>query len=104
LTITDIGLGRLLVSAGGRLDSVSGYPNRALIQAGGSVCPERFLNDMLGLAVVALPEMVIPNPSIAVDEIICRPVFVVERIPNPVIAVDGNRIGDVQFAHGVLYV
>src|SRR5580658_9631919 len=102
--IADIGLGRLLVSAWGRLDSVGGDPNCALIQVGGSVCLKKFLNDMLGLAVVALPEVVISNSSIPVDEVICRPVFVVERIPNPVIAVDGHRIGNVQIAHSVLYV
>ena len=38
---------------GRRLDSVSGSANRALVQAGGSVCLEKFLNDMLGLGVVA---------------------------------------------------
>jgi hypothetical protein len=104
LTIADIGFGRLLVSAWGRLDSVIGYVNWVLIQAGGSVCLEKILDDTFGLAIVALSEVVIPNASIPVDEIICRPVFIVERIPNPMIAVDGNRIGNVQITHSVLYV
>jgi hypothetical protein len=39
LTVADIGLGRSLVSAWWCFDSVSGYTNRALIQAGGSGCP-----------------------------------------------------------------
>ncbi len=59
---------------------------------------------MLGLGVVALPEVVIANLSFPVDEVVCRPVFVVERIPNSVVAVDGDRVGNAQFANGILYV
>src|SRR5580692_9168926 len=102
--MADIGLGRLLVPARGRFDSVSGYADRALLHVSCPVCREKFLNDMFGLAIVTLPEVVIPNPSIPVNKVIGRPVFVVERIPNFMTAINGNRIGDVQLVHGVLYV
>jgi hypothetical protein len=50
------------------------------------------LDDTLGLDIFALPEVVITNPSFAIDEVVRRPVFVVKRLPNRVLAVDRNRI------------
>src|ERR1700678_3132817 len=104
LTVANIGFGRSHISAGCCLDSGSDYANRAVIQASRSVFPEQFLYDALEVAIVALTEVVITNSPFPVDEILRWPVFVVERLPNPVIAVDGNGIGDIQIAYGVLYI
>ena len=57
------------ITAGRRcLDSVIGYANCALIQTGGSVCLEKFLSDMLGLAEGALPEVVIRAQKASDDQ------------------------------------
>ncbi len=63
-----------------------------------------FLDDPLDLAIIAFPEVVIPNSPFRIDEILRRPVLVVERLPNPVLAVDGDRKTNLQIAHGVFYV
>jgi hypothetical protein len=90
---------RLHIPARCRLDSVSGYANGALIQASGSVfLQKRSWMTRSDLAIFALPEVVITNSSFPVDEVLRRPVFVVERLPNPVVAVDGDRVGDLQIA------
>jgi hypothetical protein len=90
LTVANIGFGRSHISAGCCLDSGSGYANRAVIQASRSVFLEKFLYNALEVAIFALTEVVITNSPFPVDEILRWPVFVVERLPNPVIAVDGD--------------
>jgi len=103
-TIADVGLGRSFVSAGRCLNSVRGYANDAPIQTCGSVLLQKFLDDALGLAIFTLPEVVISYSSFPIDELVCRPVFVVGCIPNPMVAVDGDWVCGVQFANGFFYV
>jgi len=50
------------------------------------------LDHALRLVVLALGEVVISNPPLAVDEVVGRPVFIIEGLPNLVVAVDGNRV------------
>src|SRR5580704_17994208 len=102
LTVANIGLGRLHIVPGRSLDSLSVYVDGVFIQTNRSVLPEKILDYMLKLAVVAFTEVVIANSSLSVDEILCRPIFVFERLPDPVVAVDGNRIRDIQITYGVL--
>jgi len=59
---------------------------------------------MLDLAVAALPEVVIADSSFPIDEVLRRPVLVVEGPPNRVIAVDRNRVGYLQITAGVFYI
>src|ERR1700722_6847191 len=49
---------------------------------------EQLLNHALGLVVFTFAEVVITNPSFAVDEVVSRPIIIVESLPNFVIAVD----------------
>ena len=102
LTVANIGLGRLHIVPGRRLDSITVYVNSGFIQTNRSVLSKKFLDHMLEFAVVAFTKVVIANSSLSIDEILRRPIFVVERLPDPVVAVDGNRISDIQIAYSVL--
>src|SRR5207245_10295796 len=93
-SIADIGFRRSHIVAGRRLGSVSRYTDRARIQASGSVLPQKFLNNMLGPFILALAEVVIADSSLPIDELVRRPVFVTERLPNPMVAVDGDWEGN----------
>src|SRR5580698_8307382 len=46
--------------------------------------------------------MVVTDAALAVDEIMCRPVFVAEGLPDFVVAVDGDRISDFQAVDGLV--
>ena len=65
---------------------------------------EKLLNHPLGLVVFAFAEVVIANASLAVDEVVRRPVFVVESLPDFVVAVDGDGISDLQIANRFFHV
>src|SRR6202034_596535 len=56
-------------------------------------------NHALRLVVLTLAEVVIANPPLAVDEVMRRPVFIIERLPNRVVAVDGNGVCDLQITN-----
>ena len=103
-TIADIGLGRLDISARRRCDPISSYAIRDPGQNGGPVFFQKFLDDPLGLGIFAFAEVVITDSSFRIDEIIRRPVFVVERIPNLVVAVDGDGVGNLQIPDSAFYV
>src|SRR6202011_2197492 len=102
--IADIGFGRSDLVAWWCPDSVRGYVNRAAPQSGGSIVLQKLLDDTFGLAVISLAEVVITNSPFPIDEVVCRPVFVVERLPNPVVAIDRDRVGNVQIARCPFYV
>lgn len=53
---------------------------------------------------MALAEVVIANAPLAVDEVVRWPVFIVEGLPNLVVAVDGDGIVDLQVANRFLHV
>ena len=48
--------------------------------------------------------MVVADLAFAVNEVVRGPVFVVEGLPDFVIAINGDGIGDLEVAHGLLYV
>ena len=105
LTVSDIGFGRSFILEIGRcLDSIGGHADKSGIHGGGSFFFQKLLDDSLKLAIFALTEMVIANPSFAIYEILRRPVLVVECPPNLVVAVNGNWIRNHQIAHGFFYV
>jgi hypothetical protein len=67
--IADVGFGSFLIRpARCCLDSGGGYTHRAPTQAGRSVFLQKFLNDTLGLAIFALPEVVMTDSSFPIDE------------------------------------
>jgi hypothetical protein len=60
------------------------------------------LDDLFGFSVVALAEEVVANLAFGVDEIVSRPIFIVEGAPDRIIIVDCNRIVDLQLGYGLL--
>lgn len=104
MTVADVGFGRLHILAGGCFDPVGGNSNQAPVHAVGAVFFQKFLYGALRLAIFAFPEVVITNSSIPIDEVLGRPVMVVERLPNPAIAVDRNWVNKIQIANSVFYV
>ena len=80
------------------------YRNRAVIQANSSVFFQEFLDDTLDLGVFALPNVLKSDSSFPIDKVLRRPGSVVERLPNAVVAVDGNWVSNVQIAHRVFHI
>src|SRR5215469_16408401 len=68
-----------------------------------SLCQQP-LNNHLGLLVVTLPKMVMPNATLRIDEIQSRPVLVLERTPYRVVAVDSDGKGDADLLDRVAHV
>jgi hypothetical protein len=64
--------------------------------AGDSIFLQKFLDDALDLAIIVLAEVVIANSSFLIDEVLRRPVFVLEGLPNPVVAVDGDWVRNLK--------
>ena len=61
---------------------------------------EQALNDHFRLFVCALAEVVMPDVPLGIDEVESRPVLVVERCPDPVVAVDRDRVIEAHLLHG----
>lgn len=92
LAVSDIGFGRsFILELGRRFDSVSGCA-RGWCPSQSRRFPSEVPGCTLNRSILTLAEVVVANPSFRVDEILRWPVFVVERTPNCVVAVDGNRI------------
>ena len=59
---------------------------------------QRLLDRLLGLAVVALAEVVEDDLTLAVDEVHGGPVLVAQRLPDRELVVEHDRVGHVQRA------
>jgi len=57
---------------------------------------EQPLDDALRLLVPSFPKLVVADDAVRVDEVERRPVVVVERAPDPVVAVERDRVVDVH--------
>jgi len=62
----------------GRFYTIGGGDDHTLRERLCTVLLEKLLNHSLGLAVFTFAEVVISNASFAVDEVVCRPVFIVK--------------------------
>ena len=79
LAISDICFGRSLICPiRSSLDSSGGYASRVRGEASCSVFLQEFLDDALHVAIIAFPEMVVPNSSFRVDEILGGPSLVIK--------------------------
>jgi hypothetical protein len=105
LAISDICFGRSLLGlVRSGLDSNTGYARGDRREARCSVFLQEFLDDALDLAIIAFPKVVVANPPFRVGEILGGPILVVKRLPDPMVAVSGDRKSNVQIAHGIFYV
>src|SRR5262249_24179524 len=69
---------------------------------GAGFCEQR-LQDLFRLFVFTLAELLVADFALRVDEVERRPVLIPERAPDPVLAVDGDRIADAHRLYGVAY-
>jgi hypothetical protein len=61
---------------------------------------QHFLDDRLRLFVFALAELVMANAALGIDEIEGGPIMIIERAPDFVIAVYGDRVVDLEVLQG----
>src|SRR5258708_354414 len=105
LVISDIGFGRSPIRPIGRsLYSNTGYARRVRSKASRSVFLQELLDDALDVAIVAFPKVVVPYSPFHVDEVLSWPILVAERLPDPLLAVNGDRKSNNQISHGILHV
>src|SRR5271169_5801910 len=103
LAIPDICFGRSPIRpVRSGLDSDTGYARCAGSEASCSVFLQEFLDDALDVAIIAFPKVVVPNSPFRVDEILGGPILVAERLPDPLLAVNGDRKSNIQISHGNL--
>src|SRR5580692_5882336 len=99
-TVSDISLGRTNVHAPrSRFHPAGSNADHSPRDRLRAVLLEQLLNHALGLVIFTLPEVVISNPSLPINEVVRRPILIVEGSPDLVVAVDGNRISDLQVAN-----
>ena len=65
---------------------------------------QKLLDDLLRAVVIALAEMVGADAAFGVDEIMGRPVIIIEGAPDRVVIVDGDGIIDVQIGDRLLHI
>src|SRR5580692_2833493 len=95
--IPDIALRRPQYTKIGRrfqTTGVDGHQSRT--DANASSFHQQLLNCPFGLLVAAFAKLMMPNESLRIDEIKCRPVVVSEGSPYRMIAIDGDQIADVH--------
>ena len=66
----------------------------------GQQLPDQFLR----LVVVSLSKMMAAYMPLRINEIMRRPVLIVEGLPDGVVVIEGHRIFNPEVAHGTLYI
>src|SRR5215471_5412340 len=95
--IADIVVRRLQAAPiGGSFSTTGINRNQLLTDSANSGLGQQLLNNHLRLFVFALAEVMMSNMPLRIDEIEGRPIFVLERTPYRVVAIDRDRIIDPQ--------
>ncbi len=90
--VSDVSFRRAHVTAGRScFDARGGNVDRASGERCRSVFFQKLLDHAFRLVVLAFAEVVVSNASLAVDEVVGRPILIVECLPDFVVAVDRNR-------------
>ncbi len=104
-SVADIGLRRAHGAVvGGALHALAFHGAGDGRQSLGTRLGEQLPQGGLGLVIVSFAEMVAANATLRVDEVVRRPVFVVERPPDAIAVVDGHRVFDAEIVNGTLHV
>src|ERR1017187_1551909 len=97
LAISDICFGRSRIRpVWSGLNSSSGYTSRVSSETRCSVFLQEFLDDALDFAILVFPKVVVPNSPLRVDDILGGPNLVIKRLPDSIVAVDGDRKSNVH--------
>ena len=96
--VAEIRLGRAeTVPVGLGLDAPAFDRDRLALDA------EQPLQHLLGALIAPLPEMLVADDPVPVDEVERRPVVVVEGAPDRIVVVDGDRVVDRALPHRRAY-
>ena len=100
--VAEVGLGRAQVRPVGlRLESVGRDSDELVIDALVRGLAQQVLDHPLAFVVLALAEVVVPDPAFCVCEVDGRPVPVGEGAPYPVVVVERDRVLDPHRLHGL---
>src|SRR5580698_2676107 len=102
--ISDVAFGRPIVIAWRRFNTASSVAEEIQIQVRGPVFLEKFLNYALRGSVVALSEMLVTDSPFRICNVERRPVLIVKVLPDPVVVVHHDWIGNTQVAQRRFYV
>ena len=103
--VADIGLRRLQVAPDRRRLPRRGHrPRPVVADVAGAGLGQQLLDDPFRLLVVAFAELMMPDVPLRIDEVERRPIFVVERAPYRIVAVDRDRIVDPHVLRGPAHV
>src|ERR1700721_2521321 len=102
--ISDVAFGRPIVIAWRRFNTASSVAEEIQIQARGPVFLEKFLNYAVRGAVVALSEMFESNSPFRIDNVKRRPVLIAKVLPDPIVVVHNDWIGNTQLAQRSFYI
>src|SRR5215212_7342468 len=91
----------LVRPVGLRLQTLRGDGDELFVDGLASGLAQQVLDHPLAVVVVALAEVVVPDPALRVCEVDRRPVPVGECAPDPVVAVERDRVLDPQGLHGL---
>ena len=103
--VPDVGLGRLnRVGIGGCFGAcgsdVGGGIREGLVVG----LFQETANPLLGLIVVSFAEVVITDVARRVDEVVRRPILVIEGAPDAIVVIHRDGIGDAEVVHGLPHV
>ena len=99
LAVAGVRLGRLQrLPVGGHLESPRLDRHQLLVDVVRAGVEQQLLDDHLGHRVLPFPEVVEADPPLAIGDVHGRPEVVVEGAPDPVVAVDRDRVLDAEGA------
>src|SRR5580704_12946714 len=94
--IADVAFRRSFVIAWRRLNIASSVADEIQVQIGGPDFLQKFPDHALRSAVIALSKMRVTNSSLRIDNVKRRPVLIVKVLPDPVVVVHYDWIGNMQ--------
>ena len=94
----------MLLVTGGLHTARLRWPGPGVGQVSVACFAEQAPNELLGLRVLALAEMVAANAPRGIDEVMRRPVLVVESLPDRVVVVERHRVAHAEVSDGPAHV
>src|SRR5580658_9542264 len=96
--ISNVAFRRSFVIARGRLDTVTAVVDEIPVKVRCPIVLQEFLNYALRVAVRAFSEMLVTDSSLGIDNVERWPELIIKALPDPVVAVHHDWIGNVQVA------
>ena len=84
-----------------RLQTLRGYRDELILDALACGLAQQVLDHPFAVVVLTLAEMVVPDPALCICQVDGRPVPVAEGAPDPVVAVESDRVVDPHGLRGL---